>query len=69
MICNILRLLPRISLPILVILSIFSFSSSPLYSQEINGAQRKLIAQAFSLLETHKFNEALELVKKPTFLY
>jgi len=64
MICNILRLLPRISLPILVILSIFSFSSSPLYSQEINGAQRKLIAQAFSLLETHKFNEALELVKK-----
>lgn len=64
MIYKIFRLLLPISRPIVVILSIFFFLNAPLYSQEINSAQRKLIAQAFSLLESNKFKEAFELVKK-----
>ncbi len=64
MIYKIFRLLLPISWPIVIILSIFFFLNAPLYSQEINGAQRKLIAQAFSLLENNKFKEAFELVKK-----
>ena len=64
MIYKIFRLLLPISRPIVIILSIFFFLNAPLYSQEINGAQRKLIAQAFSLLESNKFKEAFELVKK-----